>query len=161
MLERRPAVADDEPFLRELYATTRPDLAGWDEASHKAFVDLQLRAQRHEWETAFPRSADELILLDGRPVGRLWVAWLANACVLVDMILLPEFRRAGLGTQLVGGVLAEADRRGVPARLTVDRANGPSLAFCARLGFVETGGDDVFVRLERAVSQARPRRAPG
>ncbi len=161
MLERRPAVADDEPFLREVYASTRPDLAGWDEAARETFVDLQLRAQQREWETAFPRSADEVIVLDGRPVGRLWVAWLAEACVLVDMILLPEFRRAGLGTQLVGDVLAEADRRGVPTRLTVERANGPSLAFCARLGFVETGGDDVFVRLERPVSQARPQPASG
>jgi GNAT superfamily N-acetyltransferase len=161
MLERRPAVAADEPFLRELYATTRPDLAGWDEASREVFVDLQLRAQRREWEAAFPGSADEVILLDGRPVGRLWVAWLDDACVLVDMILRPEFRRAGVGTQLVSDVLAEADRRGVPARLTVERTNRASLAFCARLGFVETGGDDLFVRLERPVSQARPQPASG
>jgi GNAT superfamily N-acetyltransferase len=92
-----------------------------------------------------------VLLLDGRPVGRLWVAWPPDACVLVDMILLPEHRRAGLGTLVVADVLAEADRRSVPVRLTVERTNAPSLAFCARLGFSETGGDEVYVRLERPV----------
>ena len=155
MLERRPAVADDEGLLRELYATTRPDLAGWDDAAREAFVRLQLRGQRLEWEAAYPGSIDEVLLLDGRPVGRLWVAWLADACVLVDMILLPEHRRAGLGTGVVSEILAEAGRRGVPARLTVERSNAASLAFCSRLGFAETGGDEIYVRLERP---ARPQR---
>jgi GNAT superfamily N-acetyltransferase len=155
-LERRPAVAADEAFLRELYATTRPDLAGWDDAARKAFVDLQLRAQRREWEATYPGSADEVLLVDGRPVGRLWVAWPPDACVLVDMILLPEHRRRGLGTRVVAEVIAEADRRGVPAQVTVERTNAPSLAFCSRLGFAETGGDEVYVTLERPV---RPRPA--
>jgi GNAT superfamily N-acetyltransferase len=148
-LERRPAGAADEAFLRELYATTRPDLAGWDDGAREAFVDLQLRAQRRDWQSAYPGSTDEVLLVDGRPVGRLWVAWLPAACVLVDMILRPEHRRAGLGTRVVTEILAEADRRGVPARLAVERTNAPSLAFCGRLGFVETGGDQVYVNLER------------
>jgi GNAT superfamily N-acetyltransferase len=159
MLERRPAVAADEAFLRDLYATTRPDLAGWDEAARETFVGLQLRAQRAEWESAYPGSTDELLLLDGRPVGRIWVAWLADACVFVDMILLPERRRSGLGTRVITEVLAEADRKGLPARATVERANAASLAFCARLGFVETGGDEIYVTLERPVSAARRPRA--
>jgi GNAT superfamily N-acetyltransferase len=159
MLERRPAVAADELFLRDLYATTRPDLAGWDEESRRPFVDLQLRAQRREWQAAFPDSIDEIVLLDGRPIGRLWVAWLPEACVLVDMILVPKHRRDGIGTRIIENVLAEADRREVPTRLTVTRENGASLAFCARLGFVEIGGDEIYAALERPVSAARPRRA--
>ena len=160
MLERRPAVAADEAFLRELYATTRPDLVGWNDAARETFIDIQLRAQRREWEAAYPGSADNVLLLDRRPVGRLWIAWLADACLLVDMILLPEHRRGGLGTRVVADVLTGADRRGVPARVTVDRANVASLAFSARLGFAETGGDDVYVTLERPVNAARPQRAP-
>jgi GNAT superfamily N-acetyltransferase len=156
MLERRPAVAADEAFLRELYATTRPELAGWDDAARETIVDLQLRAQRREWEAAYPGSTDEVLLLDGRPVGRLWVAWLADACVVVDIVLLPEHRRAGVGTRVLGEVLAEADARGVPARLTAHRTNAAALAFYSRLGFAERGGDEVRVTLERP---ARPRPA--
>ena len=74
------------------------------------------------------------------------------------MVLLPEHRRSGIGTKVVGEVLAEADRRGVPVRVTVERTNAPSLAFCAKHGFVEVGADEVFVELERPVS---PPRRPG
>ena len=155
MLERRRAVAADDAFLRALYATTRPDLAGWDEPARETFVELQVRAQRREWTAAFPGSHDDVLLLGGRRVGRLWVAWLADACVLVDMILLPEYRRNGHGTRVVSDVLAEADRRELPVRLTVERTNSASLAFCARLGFAETEGDEIYVRLERPVSAAR------
>jgi GNAT superfamily N-acetyltransferase len=154
MLERRPAAADDDPFLLELLATVRPGLP-------IALLDVQLRAQRREWEGRFPGSQDEIVLLDGRPVGRLWVAWAEDACVLVDMVLLPDERRTGIGTEVVGEVLAEADRRGVPVRVTVERTNAPSLAFCAKQGFVEVGAGDVFVALERRVSRMRPPRASG
>ena len=159
MLRRRPAVAADEAFLRELYATTRPDLAGWDDAPRAELVDLQLRAQHRAWEAAYPGSTDEVLLLDDCPVGRLWVAWLPDACVLVDIILRPEHRRTGLGTRVLAEVLAEADHRGVPVRLSAQRANAPALAFYARLGFAETGGDEVYAALERPVSPARPPQA--
>jgi GNAT superfamily N-acetyltransferase len=154
-LERRPAATDDDPFLRALFASAHPELAVLGDD----IVDLQVRAQRREWEARFPGSTDETILLDGRPVGRLWVAWEPDACVLVDMVLLPEHRRTGIGTRVVGEVLAEADRRGVPTRVTVERANAPSLAFCAARGFVEVGGDALRIALERPVSPARPPRA--
>jgi len=159
VLERRPIVADDEPFLRELYGTTRPDLAAWEPAAREALVDMQLRAQRRAWETRFPGSTDELLLRDGRPVGRIWVAWQPDACVLVDMILLPELRRSGIGTSIVGGIIAEAEQRELPVRVTVERTNTASLAFCEQLGFEQRGADDVYVVLERPVSRARPPRA--
>lgn len=154
MLERRPAAHEDDAFLLELFATVRPGLP-------IPLVDVQLRAQRREWESRFPGSEDEIVLLDGRAVGRLWVAWTDEACVLVDMVLLPEERRMGIGTKVVGEVLAEADRRGVPVRVTVERTNAPSRAFCAKHEFVEVGADEVFVALERRVSQVRPPRASG
>jgi GNAT superfamily N-acetyltransferase len=146
VLERRPAAADDEPFLRELYASTRPELGLWDDAEREQFVALQVGAQRAEWEARFPGSVEELIALDGR---------------LVDMALLPEHRRGGIGTRIVREVLDEADRRGIPARLTVEATNGPSLAFCARLGFAVVGEDPVYVLLERPVNAPRPPRASG
>ena len=155
MLERRPAAAADEPFLRKLYGTARPELADWDDEARATFVEVQLRAQRLEWDARFPGSTDEVLLLDGNPVGRVWIAWSPKECRLLDLSLLPEHRRSGIGSEVVGEVLAEADRRGVPARLTVERTNGPSLAFCARLGFRAVTEDPVYVVLERPVSRRR------
>jgi GNAT superfamily N-acetyltransferase len=125
------------------------------------FLDVQFRAQRAGWEKRFPGSVHELILLDGRPVGRAWVAWPRGECRMVDLTLLPGERRTGIGTQVLGEVFAEADRRGVPVRATVERANAASLAFSAGLGFVVVAEDPVFVSIERPVSGDRPPPASG
>jgi GNAT superfamily N-acetyltransferase len=156
VLEQRPAVPGDEPFLRELFASTRPDLAGWEDNERELFLDIQLRAQKIGWEARFPGSTDEIILLDGRPVGRVWVAWSPDVCVLVDVELMPEARGIGLGTRVLEPVMVEADRRGLPVRSTVERRNTASLALAARLGLVPTGEDEVYVSLERPVNPDRP-----
>jgi len=161
MLVRRPAAAADEAFLRELYLTTRPDLAGWDDEARETFIDLQLRARAREWEAAYPGSTDEVLMIDGTPVGRLWTASVPGACVVLDLALLPEYRRHGLGMEIMTEVLAEADSQGVAVRGTAERANGPVRALCKRLGYIETGGDEILVRLERPVRSQRGRPASG
>jgi GNAT superfamily N-acetyltransferase len=161
MLERRAAAAEDERFLRELYASTRPEVAALEEEAREVFLDLQFRAQERGWRERFPGSVHELILLDGAPAGRVWVAWREDECRIVDLSLLPGQRRSGIGTQVLGEVFAEADRRRVPVRATVEQTNLASLAFTARLGFVTVGEDVLHVEFERPVSAARPPRASG
>jgi ribosomal protein S18 acetylase RimI-like enzyme len=161
MVERRLAAAGDEGFLRELYATTRPEVAAWEVEAREVFLDLQFRAQRQGYEARFPGSAHELILLAGRAVGRVWVAWLPDECRIVDLTLLPEHRRLGIGTRIAGELLAEADRRELPVRLTVERANGPAREFWSQLGFVVVADDPVYLAVERPVTGARPPRASG
>lgn len=154
MLERRPAAAVDEGLLRKLYATTRPEVAAWEDEAREAFLDLQFRAQRQDWEVRFPNSTHELILLNGQAVGRVWVAWVAGECRIVDLALLPEHRRAGIGTHVVREILAAADRRELPVRLTVERTNTAALAFWARHGFAAVAEEAVFIALERPLSRA-------
>ena len=152
MVGRRPVGPGDAAFLRELYASTRPEVANWEPAEREIFLDVQLQAQERGWAERFPASRHELLLLHGTPVGRLWVSWSAEECRLVDMTLLPDHRRTGIGTRVVGDVIAEAERAGIPTRLTVERTNAGSLAFCERLGFRVVADDPVFVLLERPVS---------
>jgi GNAT superfamily N-acetyltransferase len=102
-----------------------------------------------------------VLLLDGGPVGRVWVAWPPGECRIVDLTLLPGYRRTGIGMRVLGEVFAEADRRGVPVRATVERANAPSRAFSARLGFVVVAEDPVFVSIERPFSADPPPPASG
>jgi ribosomal protein S18 acetylase RimI-like enzyme len=135
MLERRPAAAGDEAFLRELYATTRPEVVDWDDEERGAFLDLQLRAQRQDWVVRFPGSVHEVILLDGREIGRVWVAWLPDECRIVDLTVLPVHRSEGIGSRVAREILAEADSRQLRVRLTVARENAAALAFWSRLGF--------------------------
>ena len=155
-VERRTAAETDEPFLRDLYASTRPEVADWPDELRAAFLAQQFEAQRTGWGATFPASRHELLLLDGRPIGRVWVDWSATDCLIVDLALLPEYRRQGIGTQVVEELLAQTDRAGVPARAHVERMNTPSFAFWTRLGFQEIGGDALFVEIQRAAAHPSP-----
>jgi len=151
-VERRSAVEADEPFLRDLYASTRPEVADWPDEAREAFLGHQFEAQRTGWGRTFPGSDHEVIVLGDRLVGRVWVHWSSVECLIVDLALLPEYRRQGIGTQVVEELLANADRAGVPARAHVERTNAPSLAFWTHLGFREIGGDAVFIEIARQPS---------
>lgn len=159
MLERRPVADSDEPFLRELYASTRPEIADWAPEQRVPFLDLQFRAQRLDWENRFTASEHEAILLDGEPVGRLWVAWPAGECRIVDLTLLPAHRRAGIGTTVAEEVLARADEAELPVRLSVLRDNAAGFAFWERLGFSVVAADEMYAELERPLRGALPPRA--
>jgi GNAT superfamily N-acetyltransferase len=155
-VDRRAAADADEPFLRELYASTRPEVAGWPDEPREAFLAHQFEAQRSGWGETFPGADHDVIVLDDQPIGRIWVYRTAADCLIVDLALLPEFRRQGIGTQVVEKLLAEVDRAGLPTRAHVERTNTASLAFWLRLGFRETASDALFIEIERATSQDAP-----
>jgi len=113
------------------------------------FLAHQFEAQRTGYADMFPDSEHEVITLSGRPVGRVWLDWSAEACLIVDLGLLPEYRRQGIGTRVVEEVLARADGAGLPVRAHVERTNAPALAFWPRFGFAEVGGDVMYSEIER------------
>jgi ribosomal protein S18 acetylase RimI-like enzyme len=67
---------------------------------------------------------------------------------LVDIALLPEHRRRGIGAAVLGELIGEAQSSVRPLTLSVARGN-PALHLYRRLGFEPTGEDDVHLRLVR------------
>ena len=95
-LSLRETTPEDEPFLLEVYASTRLEELeglGWDEAQKHAFIKMQFLAR----ERVYPRVDDRVIVLDGRPVGRMMVDRTEAAILLRDIALLTEYRNAGIG----------------------------------------------------------------
>lgn len=147
----RPAQARDEPFLRALYGTTRPDVAamlGWPDAEREAFLDVQFQAQLASYRAQFPGSDHCVVCLGDEPVGRLWVERSATGILLVDVSLLPAHRGSGTGTKLLRRLMDEGMAAGIPVRLSVDRDNPRAMALYRRLGFRMTGEDAFRVRME-------------
>ncbi|MDQ3813727.1 MAG: GNAT family N-acetyltransferase, partial [Armatimonadota bacterium] len=133
----RPVGPEDEGFLREVYASTRADelaLVPWDAAQKEAFVRLQFAAQTEHYAKYYPTATHDIILFDDRPVGRLYVARLDEEIRIIDIVLLPQYRNAGIGTPIIQGLMAEAARAGKPLRIYVEMFN-PSLRLFQRLGF--------------------------
>ena len=96
---------------------------GWDEADQAA----RFRAQ-------FDPARYQVVVVDGRDIGAVAVEWRSDEVFFADIEVGPAWRGRGLGTAIVGAVLAEARRRGLPATLQVLKVN-PARRLYERLGF--------------------------
>jgi GNAT superfamily N-acetyltransferase len=134
----RPAFAQDEIFLYELYVAIRGPLfalAPISAAQREHLLRMQFHAQISAYTQQFPNSCYHLVMLDSKPVGRLWVAPGERAFLLVDIAIHPSVQSKGLGTVLVQRLQQEAQKLKLPIQSTVDRFNPGSLKFHQRLGF--------------------------
>jgi len=148
---RRPVAASDQDFLLKVYASTRDEemaLVPWSESQKTAFLKSQLRAQRLSYEANHPDAAHDIIFLDGRPIGQIWVGRSEEEIRLLDIAILPEHRGRGVGTALLKELQDEAARRAKPMRHCVFKTNQAALAFYARLGFQTTDDIGLYYLME-------------
>lgn len=135
----RPVTTDDEPFLISVYGSTRLEelaLTNWDDAQRSAFVKMQFAAQQAHYRQTYPNAEHLIILLDGKPVGRLYAAEIEAEIRIVDLTVLPEHRSAGVGTPIIQQLKEEAAAIEKPLRIYVESFN-PSQRLFERLGFVK------------------------
>jgi ribosomal protein S18 acetylase RimI-like enzyme len=133
----RDASATDEPFLYTVYASTRAEelaLVDWDDAQKSAFLQMQFAAQHRFYHEQYTGAVYQLILCDGAPAGRLYVARWAEEMRIMDLALLPEYRNRGIGSRLLQRLLAEATDAGKRVTIHVEH-NNPALRLYTRLGF--------------------------
>ena len=121
----RAVRVEDEPFLYEVYASTRTEeLAAvpWTAEEKEAFLRMQFAAQHTHYRnpTYYPNPTFLVVELDGEPAGRLYLHRSAGEIVIVDIALLPEYRGQGVGTRLMHDLVAEADQTGATMRLHVE-----------------------------------------
>jgi ribosomal protein S18 acetylase RimI-like enzyme len=109
---------------------------------------VQYSARRH----ARLRAGQSFIAqADGTDAGWVVLAELPDAIQLVEVMLLPELRGKGIGSEVIRGIAAEAKG---PLRLTVSRMNPGAIRLYERLGFRRTGEDDVHFFMERSASRS-------
>jgi ribosomal protein S18 acetylase RimI-like enzyme len=136
-ITRRPITEDDMDFLQRLYASTREEelaLTDWDQAQKEAFVRMQFAAQHSYYTEQFPLAAYELMVLDGEPIGRLYVDRRPDEIRVLDIALLPQYRNKGIGTRSMREIMDEAAAAGLAVRIHVEQYS-PALRFYQRLDF--------------------------
>ena len=132
----RPVQVEDAPFLLEVYASTRATemaLVPWSDEQRRAFLSSQFAAQQDFYAQKYPRADHSIILTNGRPVGRLYLARLDHHLHIVDLTLLPEERNVGIGNSLLKELQDEACRSNKPIRIYVENFN-TSVGLFERLG---------------------------
>ncbi len=134
----RPITPDDMELLLRIYGSTREEelamVPDWTEEMKAAFVLHQFSAQHSWYQEHYQEAQFDLVLVDGVPAGRLYVHRRNREIRLVDITLLPEFRKGGIGTSLVRDLLAEGEAVGKPVTIHVESFN-PAMRLYERLGF--------------------------
>src|SRR5262245_4210903 len=149
-LTLRAATPGDDPFLCQVYATTRSSelaLVAWPDEQKASFVETQFRAQARHYRAHYPDTTFDVILLDGQKAGRIYVSRWPDEIRIVDITLLPEFCGRGIGSSLLQRLQAEARAARKPLRIHVERFN-PALRLYERLGFREIEDKGVYLFME-------------
>jgi ribosomal protein S18 acetylase RimI-like enzyme len=150
-LSLRPVEPGDEELLFRIYADTREDelaAVGWHDGAKEAFLRHQFEMQSRAY-AQYPGRSYQVVLLDGEPVGRLYLSREDGVIWIVDIALLGEYRRRGVGTALLREVLDEAAAVGSAVRIHVERFN-PALRLYERLGFRKVADKGVYFLMERS-----------
>jgi len=146
----RPTTAGDEALLRTLFAADRREellAAGLGGQQVEQLLDMQYRAQRHQYLAAFPGADSAVIESGGEAVGRLLVDRRGRDVRLVDIALLPAARAHGIGSDVLETLQQQARETGGSIRLQVARGN-PARRLYERLGFSETAGDEMNAEMQ-------------
>lgn len=146
----RAAIADDREFLYRLFASSRVDVMhfpGWTDAQREVFLRVQFQARNAHYAAQFPHGDVQVIERDGVPIGSIHTDRTGEDLRLIDIALVPEERGAGLGTEILRGVMDDARALGKRVVLHVEVEN-PAARLYARLGFTEVTSDGIYRRMQ-------------
>jgi ribosomal protein S18 acetylase RimI-like enzyme len=149
----RTAYPADSEFVFAVTAAALRDYIektwGWDEARARAIHSERFRP-----------AATAIIEWKGEPIGWMVVQRGAEEIYLDEINLLPAYQGRGIGSWLIGQLLAEADRGAVPVRLQVLKVN-PAKALYERLAFRVFGETATHYLMRRLPNQPpQPTRSP-
>lgn len=134
----RPATDADREFLLAVYGSVREaelSQVQWPDGAKEAFIAQQFDAQDAYYREYYPNASFDVIEVEGRGAGRLYVDRWPAEIRIVDIALLPEFRGRGVGEALLRELIAEAEASGRPLTIHVEQGN-PARRLYERLGFV-------------------------
>ena len=147
----RPETEADVEFLAALYASTREEemalVTDWSDEVKKAFLRSQFDAQSEHYKKHYSAAEYWIIERDGVPAGRLYLHYQPKDLRIVDIALLPEYRRHGIGRAILSRLLADARTDGRNVSLHVEK-NNPALMLYHDLGFMAIGEYGYYYLLE-------------
>lgn len=135
----RPTRKSDEKFLRMVYESSRDeefkDVLFENPAQREAFFTQQFTAQNSHFENFYSNMDYDIIEYSGKPIGRLGLDWEADHLFIVDIIIIPEFRKQKIGSAIMEAIIKEADRRGITAGVMYEKWKPYNEKFYERFGF--------------------------
>lgn len=155
MLTLRPVQLTDDLFLFELFCSIWISSftgLGWSEQQLDVILKMQFQAQRTDYQRRFSQAIQTIILLDGLPVGQLYVARNQQEIRLLDITVAEKYRNAGIGSAILTQLITEAQQTDKKISHTVLKTNLSALRFYKRHGFVvwEDAGTHLLMSYENS-----------
>lgn len=151
----RVACESDDPFLFELYSSTRVaemNLVPWTDAQKQAFLQMQFAAQKSSYAKQYSAAHHDIICVDEQPVGRVYLDRGPERFHILDITIAQSRRNAGIGGAILKEILREAFCASKSTTIYVEDFN-PSVRLFERLGFVRASATGLQILLERRPSE--------
>ncbi|HEX7139987.1 MAG TPA: GNAT family N-acetyltransferase [Vicinamibacterales bacterium] len=147
----RPETEADVEFLAALYASTREEemalVTDWSDEVKNAFLRSQFDAQSLHYKEHYSAAEYWVIEREGEAVGRLYLHYQPKDLRIIDIALMPEHRRHGIGGTILRQLVADSAAAGRAVSLHVEK-NNPALRLYQDLGFNVIGEYGYYFLLE-------------
>jgi len=141
----------DISFMQALYASTRESelaMTNFSQQEKINFIHQQFSAQTAHYTQHYCADAFNIIELEGKPIGRLFVDYWDNEIRIVDIALISEYRNTGLGTFLIQQLFEQARESKKAVTIHVEH-NNPAKRLYERLGFkLKTKTNEIYLLME-------------
>jgi ribosomal protein S18 acetylase RimI-like enzyme len=143
----RPARSEDFDFCARLY------FFGMEKIIQQLKLDMALQTAnlRKRWDVM----EVEIITSDGEDVGWMQSSIRDDARFLEQIFIDAAQQRRGIGTEMINGLIAQANRANQPVTLGVVKTN-PARRLYERLGFRITHEDDRKFYMRREADGSTP-----
>jgi GNAT superfamily N-acetyltransferase len=134
----RPIADDDMQLLARVYASTRKQelaASSMTDMQKAGLLLLEFRAQHAHFLKHYPQADMLVVMGGGNEIGRLYLERWPTRHGIVDLTLLPEFRRHGAGEVMLRDLMDEAAAAGKDVSILVGKFD-PAMRLYQRLGFV-------------------------
>jgi ribosomal protein S18 acetylase RimI-like enzyme len=136
---------NDSEFFMELFGEIKSSelhLHSWPEQIKNQLITMQFHAYEQCIMAEFPNSVDYLIVYQSEKAGRLQLNKNKDGIRLINISLLADYRNKGIGAEIINNIVTEANQKGIPVILEVDKIN-PAQNLYYRLGFKVIQQDEI------------------
>lgn len=127
-IARLIAAESDRDFIWSAYESA------YQKVVERQFGAWEVKLQKSAFDEKWRQGGFEVLKLNGRCLGAVWVTNEESFLQLRDLFLLPEYQGRGVGSHVVRQELEKARALGVPLRLRVLKQS-QAIALYERLGF--------------------------
>jgi ribosomal protein S18 acetylase RimI-like enzyme len=136
-LSCRTVSVSDAEFLQELYGTTRSSemaMVPWGNDQKARFIEVQFKAQHKFYQDQFAQAEFGVISKNDVDIGRLYIDQRESELRIIDIALMPNYQKMGLGKALLKAVQTVAIELQRPITIHVEK-NNPAMTLYEKLGY--------------------------